>query len=62
MENFESVNQKALICDFGLSRFVNLNGKYQFVASLKEPELNGLTLRYASPEVKCEYERLQESF
>ena len=41
-----------MICDFGLSRFVNMKDDYQFVASLKEPELNGMTPRYASPEVK----------
>ena len=52
IENFEAENQKALICDFGLSRCVNMNGAFQYVAGLKEPNLNGMTPLFASPEVK----------
>ena len=51
IDNFQQENQKAMICDFGLARFVNMNESYQFVAALKEPALNGMTPRYASSEV-----------
>ena len=54
IENFEKENQRAVICDFGLARIVNMASDYKFVASLKEPSLDGLTPIYASPEVTRE--------
>ena len=51
IENFEKENQRAVICDFGLSKVQNSDGNYRFVAALKVPTLNGMTPIYASPEV-----------
>ena len=50
-----------MICDFGLSRIVNMNDYYQSMAALKEPTLNGMTPLYASPEVRIEMKDLSKS-
>ena len=39
------------ICDFGYAKFQLDSGNLQLVAGMKTPKVNGLTIRYAAPEV-----------
>ena len=39
-----------VICDFGFADFSDEAGR-QFVAGMKKPSVQGMTIRYAAPEV-----------
>ena len=47
--NFQS-NPIFVICDFGFADFTDEAGR-QFVAGMKKPTVQGITIRYAAPEV-----------